>query len=67
MSNYPDLEDRLKRLEEQVAGLQKKLKEIVQWLRGPEKLVEPAVAAQSIRELNRGLSSKIRLFRLLVR
>jgi len=55
MSNYPDVEDRPKRLEEHVTDLQKKLKEIVRRLRDLEELVDPAVTAQSIRDQRDGL------------
>ena len=50
MTNYPDIEDRLQRLEQQVAAIQKKLDEIVQWIRDLEERVEPAVTTQRIKD-----------------
>jgi len=50
LTNYPDIEDRLQRLEQQVAAIQKKLDEIVQWIRNLEERVEPAVTTQRIKD-----------------
>lgn len=56
MSNYPDHEERLMRLEQQVLTIHEKLKEIERMLQDFEKRVEPTITAQRIRDEWDGLS-----------
>jgi hypothetical protein len=56
MSNYPDHEERLMRLEQQVLAIHEKLEKIVQLLQDLEERLEPAVTAQRIRDEWDGLS-----------
>lgn len=50
MSNYPDHEERLARLEQQVLTIHKKLEEIVRMIENLEERVEPAITAQRLRD-----------------
>ena len=56
MSNYPDHEERLMSLEQQVLAIHEKLEKIVQMLQDLEERLEPAVTAQRIRDEWDGLS-----------
>jgi len=56
ISNYPDNEERLRSLEQQILTIHKRLKEIVEMLQDLEERVEPAVTAQRIRDERDGLS-----------
>ena len=56
MCNYPDHEERLVSLEQQVLAIHEKLEKIVQMLQDLEERLEPAVTAQRIRDEWDGLS-----------
>lgn len=56
MSNYPDHEDRLTSLEQQVLTIHEKLEEILRMIRDLEERVEPAMTAQRLRDEWDGLS-----------
>ncbi len=56
MGNYPDNEERLMSLEQQVLAIHEKLERIVRMLQDLEERVEPAITAQRIRDEWSGLS-----------
>ena len=55
MCNYPDHEDRLASLEQQVLTIHEKLEEILRMIWDLEERVEPAITTQRLRDEWNGL------------
>lgn len=50
MSNYPDHDERLTKLGQQIVAIHEKLDEVIRKIEDLEERVEPAVTAQRIRD-----------------